>query len=204
VTPGPARACQANGEDLAGDAIGGDHWAGSPAASSPTAPRPSGPFQLAERLGSVNSAAEELARPGRRCARPSVATASACRPQPRGRPPARDRRRPPAHRPVGHPGPGPGVRGPQSQCPPGPSQAGGRAVPVGPPRGAGRHLGRQRGGQAVQRESRPPAHHRAWAIIRRADRSHRLAGQRASRSNRADRTSRSHQPQERAMVADAR
>ena len=45
---------------------------------------------------------------------------------------------------------------------------------------------------------------RAWAIIRRADRSHRLAGQRASRSNRADRTSRSHQPQEREMVADAR
>jgi hypothetical protein len=43
---------------------------------------------------------------------------------------------------------------------------------------------------------------RAWAIIRRADRSHRLAGQRASRSNRADRTSRSHQPQERAMAAD--
>jgi hypothetical protein len=37
---------------------------------------------------------------------------------------------------------------------------------------------------------------RAWAIIRRADRSHRLAGQRASRperrpTNRADRTSRS-------------
>jgi hypothetical protein len=36
---------------------------------------------------------------------------------------------------------------------------------------------------------------RAWAIIRRADRAHRLAGQR---------TSRSQQPQEREMVADAR
>jgi hypothetical protein len=50
---------------------------------------------------------------------------------------------------------------------------------------------------------------RAWAIIRRADRSHRLAGQRASRASRADRrhadrTSRSHQPQEREMAADAR
>jgi hypothetical protein len=50
---------------------------------------------------------------------------------------------------------------------------------------------------------------RAWAIIRRADRNHRLAGQRASRldrrhTDRADRASRSHQPQERAMVADTR
>jgi hypothetical protein len=53
---------------------------------------------------------------------------------------------------------------------------------------------------------------RAWAIIRRADRSHRLAGQRSSRADRrqadrtgrADRTSRSHQSQERAMVADVR
>jgi hypothetical protein len=53
---------------------------------------------------------------------------------------------------------------------------------------------------------------RAWAIIRRADRSHRLADQRASRperrhpdrADRADRTSRSHQPKDREMVADAR
>jgi hypothetical protein len=50
---------------------------------------------------------------------------------------------------------------------------------------------------------------RAWAIIRRADRSHRLAGQRTSRpdrrhADRADRTSRSHQPQERETAADAR
>ena len=53
---------------------------------------------------------------------------------------------------------------------------------------------------------------RAWAIIRRADRSHRLAGQRRSRADRrqadrtgrADRSSRSHQSQERAMVADVR
>jgi hypothetical protein len=48
---------------------------------------------------------------------------------------------------------------------------------------------------------------RAWAIIRRADRNYRLAGQRASRpdrrhTDRADRGSRSQQPQEQAMVAD--
>ena len=47
---------------------------------------------------------------------------------------------------------------------------------------------------------------RAWAIIRRADRSHRLAGQRASRSERrhVDRSSRPQQLQEREMAADAR
>jgi WhiB family redox-sensing transcriptional regulator len=50
---------------------------------------------------------------------------------------------------------------------------------------------------------------RAWAIIRRAERSHRLASQRASRperrhADRADRTSRSQQPQERAMLAETR
>jgi hypothetical protein len=48
---------------------------------------------------------------------------------------------------------------------------------------------------------------RAWAIIRRADRSHRLASQRTSRpdrrhTDRADRTSRSQQPQERAIAAE--
>ena len=53
---------------------------------------------------------------------------------------------------------------------------------------------------------------RAWAIIRRADRSHRLADQRTSRADRrhadrttrADRPSRSQQPQDREMAADAR
>ena len=50
---------------------------------------------------------------------------------------------------------------------------------------------------------------RAWAIIRRADRNHRLANQRTSRSDRrhadrADRTSRSNQPEERETAADAR
>jgi hypothetical protein len=53
---------------------------------------------------------------------------------------------------------------------------------------------------------------RAWAIIRRAERAHRRTGDRHDRSERrqgdratrSDRTSRSHQPQERGMVADAR
>jgi hypothetical protein len=53
---------------------------------------------------------------------------------------------------------------------------------------------------------------RAWAIIRRADRAHRLAGQRTSRgdrrhadrTSRSDRTSRPHQPEERGMAGDAR
>jgi hypothetical protein len=49
---------------------------------------------------------------------------------------------------------------------------------------------------------------RAWAIIRRVDRSHRLASQRASRAerrhtDRADRTGQSQQPQEREIAADA-
>jgi hypothetical protein len=52
---------------------------------------------------------------------------------------------------------------------------------------------------------------RAWAIIRRAERAHRHPSDRqgrgerrqADRSTRSDRTSRSHQPQERGMVADA-
>jgi WhiB family transcriptional regulator, redox-sensing transcriptional regulator len=53
---------------------------------------------------------------------------------------------------------------------------------------------------------------RAWAIIRRAERAHRHISDRqrrgerrqADRATRSDRTSRSHQPEERGMVADAR
>ena len=50
---------------------------------------------------------------------------------------------------------------------------------------------------------------RVWAIIRRADRSHRLAGQRTSRperrhAERADRPGRSQHPPEREMAADTR
>jgi WhiB family transcriptional regulator, redox-sensing transcriptional regulator len=53
---------------------------------------------------------------------------------------------------------------------------------------------------------------RAWAIIRRAERAHRHPSGRqrrgehrqADRATRSDRTSRSHQPEERGMIADAR
>jgi WhiB family redox-sensing transcriptional regulator len=53
---------------------------------------------------------------------------------------------------------------------------------------------------------------RAWAIIRRAERAHRDSSDRqrrgerrkTDRASRSDRTSRSHQPEERGMVADAR
>jgi hypothetical protein len=53
---------------------------------------------------------------------------------------------------------------------------------------------------------------RVWAIIRRGQRAHRRTSDRehrsqrrqADRSGRSDRTSRSHQAQEREMVADAR
>jgi hypothetical protein len=53
---------------------------------------------------------------------------------------------------------------------------------------------------------------RVWAITRRADRAHRLVGQRASRAehrhtereHRRDRTNRPHQSEEWGMVADAR
>ena len=53
---------------------------------------------------------------------------------------------------------------------------------------------------------------RAWAIIRRAERAHRNPSDRqdraerrlADRATRSDRTSRSHQPEEQGMVADAR
>jgi hypothetical protein len=62
-----------------------------------------------------------------------------------------------------------------------------------------------------ERHARQPTT-RAWAIIRRAQRAHQRASDRqgrygrrqADRSTRSDRTSRSHQPEERGMVADAR
>jgi hypothetical protein len=57
-------------------------------------------FQLAERLGSVNAAAAKLVPPGRRCAKPSPATAWHARSKPPGRPPARRRGRPQAQRPA--------------------------------------------------------------------------------------------------------
>ena len=98
-------------------------------------------FRLAERLGSVN-AAQELGTTW-----PSLRKAftrygfgmPACNPLAvRQRAIAAVRQR------TGQPGdpqPGSGVCGPQPWCPPRPPTVGGRAVPVGPPRGAIRHPG---------------------------------------------------------------
>jgi hypothetical protein len=100
------------------------------------------------------------AQPGRRCARPSPATASACPPQPRSRPPAGHRRRPPAQRPAGRPAAGPGVCCPQPACAPGAAADTGGASPVGPPRRGVRHPGRQRRRGAEEgptASDRPPA-----------------------------------------------
>jgi hypothetical protein len=55
-------------------------WAGSPAGSSPTAPRPNGPLRWPSGWAVSSPPRRSWARPGRRCAKPSVATASACRP----------------------------------------------------------------------------------------------------------------------------
>ena len=49
-------------------------------------------YRLAERLGSMHAAAAELGPPGRRCAKPSPATASVCRRVTLKRPPAHHRR----------------------------------------------------------------------------------------------------------------
>jgi hypothetical protein len=161
------------------------HWAGSLAASSPTGPRPNGAFALAEQLGSVNAAAAEL-----RTTWPSLRKAFArhglgMRPATRRPSAAGHRRRPPAQRPGRTAGPGLGDCGAQPRRPASPPTACGRAVCVGPPRRGVRHLGRQRGGRAEQREPPRRSTTRAWAIIRRADR-----------------TSRPYQ--EREMVADGR
>jgi hypothetical protein len=95
------------------------------------------------------------ARPGYRCARLSPATAWACPPA-TPKPSASALSPRPAAAPAGRP-PRPWARCLlRSILAPSPPTVSGRAVPVGPPRGAVRHLGRQRGGRAVQRESRPP------------------------------------------------
>jgi len=76
--------------------------------------------------------------------------------------PGRSRTRlrgPPEWRAGGHPAPGPGIHGAQPWGAADSRVAGGGAVWVGPPRGAVRHSGRQRGGRAVRRTPRSPTHH---------------------------------------------
>jgi hypothetical protein len=157
-------------------------------------------FQLAEQLGSVNAAATQLDTTWPSLRKASSARTSAC--LTRCRSAAGGRRSSPAQRPAHRTTIGSDVLGAQ----PGalPARARHRlSCTNGSPRGAVRELGRQRGGRALQRKPCSPANHRTWAIIRRADRAHRLAGQRASRPNRrhADRTSQPHKAQERASAA---
>ena len=204
ATPGDLAGLPADMQraSVAGGAAGRRRYhpevAGSPAASLPTEPRRGSlrPGRAARQREcrrhrarhQLAAAAQSLHPPRARRAGPLL----------RHRPPAGHHRRSPAQRPAGHPDPGPEVRGSQPRCPPSRRAITGRTVPVGPPRGAGRYPGCQRGRRAVQRKPRPPAHHPAWAIIRRAERSHRLADQRQSRADRhhidragrADRTSR--------------
>ena len=116
-------------------------------------------FQLAEQLGSVNAAAAGLGPPGRRCARRSLAMASACPPAtpkrsgsaPSPRPASAAEDRPPR----------PWTRCLWSSTRVSSRPESGRRLSCigGPPRGAVRHLGRQRGGRAEQREPRAEADH---------------------------------------------
>jgi hypothetical protein len=98
---------------------------------------------------------------------------------------------------------------------PAPSQPGnGRRLScsVGQPRRGIRHLGANVVVELYTESRTRKSSTRAWAIIRRADRGHRLAGQRVSRADRrhtdltgpADRTSRFQQSQEQEMAADTR
>jgi hypothetical protein len=133
-------------------------------------------------------------------------------PNPEARPPAGHRRHPPAQRPAGHPKLGSGVCRPQP-----------KALPARPRPPAELYQWVRReeeyatlGAKVVvelnsESRARQPTT-RAWAIIRRAERAHRHPsdrqgrGQRrqADRSTRSDRTSQSHQPEARGMVADTR
>jgi hypothetical protein len=103
--------------------------------------------------------------------------------------------------------PGPDVHSwPSTLAPSPPAHALRPSCSSGSPRGAVRHLGAN---VVVELDSESRARQpttRAWAIVRRADRNHRLAGQRTSRPDRrhADRPpSRSYQSQERETVVDA-
>jgi hypothetical protein len=150
------------------------------------------------------------APPGRRCARPSAGTVSACPPA-TPRPSASAPSPPPASATGGWP-PRPWTRclwpstptpcqlvnGHRPSCSNG--SAATRSTPPWAPNVVVELNSESRARQPTTR---------AWAIIRRADRAHRLADQRTSRADRrhadrADRPSRSHQLQERHIVTDTR
>ena len=185
-------------------------WAGSPAASSPTAPKPNAPSSSPNSSAASTPPPNSWTPPGHRYAKPSPATASACRP-------AIQRRL--ASGPLPQPASGVGGRPPRPWI-----RCSWRSTLVCCRLESGQRPSCMSGSAArsstppwaptwwssctakATRVSPPPA---PWAIIRRADRSHRLDGQRASRpdrrhADRADRASRSQQSQEREMAADVR
>jgi hypothetical protein len=84
-------------------------WAGSPAASSLTGPKPNGPSRWPSSSAASTPPPPSWAPPGRRCAKPSPATASACLPA-TPRPSASGPSPPPASAPASRPPrAGPGV-----------------------------------------------------------------------------------------------
>ena len=166
-------------------------------------------FRLAERLGSVNAAAAQLGTtwPSLRTAFTRHGLGMPAR-NPRSRPAAGHRRRPPAQQPAI-----PSLDPVFVALDPGALPARDR-----PPAELFQWVRRDEqyatlGANVVvelhsESHARQPTT-RAWAIIRRADRAHRLAGQRASlperrHTDRADRPDRSQQPGERERAADAR
>jgi hypothetical protein len=176
-------------------------WAGSPAAPADRAEAERA-FALAEELGSVNAAAQELgyhlavAAQGAHPPRPGHAG-----PKPRGGPPARHRRRPPPQRPTspaGHATAGSGVHGPQPRPAP---------APRGPQPEQGVRLRRAeeietlsyRTVVALNQESRLAPRWRIATIARRAE---RRQAERAARTRHSSRAH--HWPEERGMLTDAR
>jgi hypothetical protein len=163
-------------------------------------------------VGSVNAAASQLALPGRRCAKPSPATAWDACPHPEA---VRQRVIAAARRRSGQPatptldpvfvGLNPGAL-PARERPAAEPYAWVRREEEYAILGASVVVELYSEGHA----RRPTT--RAWAIIRRAERAHRNPSDRQDRSERrqadritrSDRTSQSHQPQEHGMIADAR
>jgi hypothetical protein len=159
-------------------------------------------YALAEHVGSVNAAGSQLALPGRRCAKPSPATAWDARPHPEA---VRQRVIAAARRRSGQPatptldpvfvGLNPGAL-PARERPAAELYAWVRREEECAILGASVVVELHSEGHA----RRPTT--RAWAIIRRAERAHRNPSDRQDRSERrqadritrSDRTSRSHQP----------
>jgi hypothetical protein len=167
-------------------------------------------FALAEQLGSVNAAAQQLGTTWLSLRKAFGRHGLGMPTQPRSGPPAGHRHRPPG---TGQPATPPldpvfVALNPQ-------------ALPARPRPPAELHQWVRRdeeyatlGANVVvelysESRARQPTT-RAWAIIRRAERAHRHSSDRqgrgerrqADRAIRSDRTSRSHQPEERGMVAD--